>query len=173
MAKILALILFSLASTLVLSSEDVILDQTTRDWKQVATLADAENLPVLMLVSGEYCNYCEQLKNKVIKPLRQQARLKDSALVREIDLQTGGKLIDFDGEKVRARLFLSRYEVFATPTVLFLDHHGKPLREPLIGFNDAEQYQALLEQALRESHLALGHADAKVELSMAGQFQRD
>jgi hypothetical protein len=93
---------------------------------------------------------------------------RDTALVREIDLDTGGKITDFDGEKVRARIFLSRYKVFATPTVLFLDAHGERLHEPLVGFNGVDKYQPLLRQALRKSLLALQQRHGGAQVNIAG-----
>jgi len=68
---------------------------------------------------------------------------------------TGGKITDFDGDRLRARLFLSRYEIFATPTLLFLGPDGRPLAEPIVGYNDPSSYRALLTDRLSRAQTAL------------------
>lgn len=144
--------LFALANTL-FAGESVILDQNTRDWSQVNK--QAASTPLILLVTSEDCGYCKMLKREVLRPMHGRGELESRALVREMDLDTPGKIIDFDGERVRAGIFLGRYKVFATPTVLFLDRDGNPLHEPLVGFNGSENYRPLLEAALSESQVAL------------------
>jgi thioredoxin-related protein len=133
------------------TADSLMLDHVQRDWTEIAELAESRHLPVVILVSSEDCGYCERLKNEVLFPMAREGRLKDRALVRELPLDTGGKLLDFDGERIRTRIFLGRYKVFASPTLLFLDAHGLPLHEPLVGYSGPEQYRDLLLRALRDS----------------------
>lgn len=142
-------------SSLSVASENVVLDTFTRDWDQVRVQAQDRQLPVLIVVTSEDCGYCERLKQEVLRPMQRDGEPQIRAIVREMDIWTGGKVVDFDGEKVRARIFLSRYQIFATPTLLFLDHNGRPLHDPLVGFNGIELYWPLLESALNESTAAL------------------
>ena len=76
------------------------------------------------------------------------------AVVREIDINTGGKMTDFNGERIRSRQFKDRYQIFATPTLLILDMHGKQLANPIVGYDSKEQYQALLKSRLDETRMA-------------------
>lgn len=126
-------------------------EATPPDLSKVASLADRRHQPVLLVVTDQECPYCFRLEQEVLRPMRQRGELEAHAIVREMRLNTSGKLVDFDGERVRARVFLNRYQVFAVPTVLFLDQRGKPLHEPLVGFNGQELYRPLLEEALQES----------------------
>ena len=73
------------------------------------------------------------------------------AVVREVDINTGGKMTDFDGERTRSRQFKDRYQIFATPTLLILDTDGNLMASPIVGYNSKEQYQALLESHLNSS----------------------
>jgi len=52
-------------------------------------------------------------------------------------------------------MFISRYAIFATPTLLFLDARGRLLADPLVGYNDTVNYGAALTGRLDEAHLAL------------------
>jgi thioredoxin-related protein len=84
-----------------------------------------------------------------------QGCLAERALVRFYHDKTGGKITDFAGDRVRARMFLSRYDVFATPTLLFVDADGRPLADPLVGYNDAENYRDLLSRRLDQARSAM------------------
>ena len=148
--NLLAVLMFVAGSALGASSHSLP-DHHTRDWSQVAGIARADMLPVVVLVSSPECGYCNRLKRDVLAPLQASGKLGKQAVWRELDLNSGGKLVDFDGERVRARIFVGRYQVFATPTLLFLGPDGIPLRAPLVGFNGKDAYGPLLDQALSES----------------------
>jgi thioredoxin-related protein len=147
-------LIVSLAGSLQAANEAHPLDPT-RDWNRVAMQADGAQLPVLMVVDSPDCSYCKRLEQEVLGPMRRVGALRNKVIMGRMDLRTGGKIVDFDGEKMRARIFLSRYEVFATPTVLFLDPRGRPLREPLVGFNGAAPYRVLLDEAIDDSRTAM------------------
>lgn len=148
-------LLLLMVSGLSAASDDLVLDTLTRDWSQVSLQAQGRQLPILLVVTSADCGYCELLKQEILRPMQREGELHDRAIIREMDLRIGGKVVDFDGEKVRAGIFLGRYQVFATPTLLFLDRDGRPLHDPLVGFNGIELYRPLLEQALHESSVAL------------------
>ena len=68
--------------------------------------------------------------------------------IRELDIKRGGKIRDFDGEKIRTKIFVDRYDVYATPTLVLVDHQGDPLGTPIVGFNNPEDYVTDLEYFL-------------------------
>ncbi len=132
-------------------ADSVILDHNHRNWAQLAELSRERHLPVVILVGDEDCAYCELLKRELLLPMARAGRLTNLALLRELSMRTGGKLVDFDGERIRSRIFLSRYKVFVSPTLLFLDSDGHPLHAPLVGYDRTEQYRSRLLKALNDS----------------------
>ncbi len=130
--------------------------QPVTDWSREAAQARSADLPILVIFTADDCHYCEQLKRQVIEPGIHGGPLQGKALVREFDIHRGGKITDFDGDRIRSRIFVNRYQVFATPTVVILDGSGAPLTEPLVGFDDAESYRERLSQALDNALIALG-----------------
>ncbi len=128
---------------------------TGTNWEQAAAKAHRNDRPIMILFSADDCSYCEQLKTELINPMLQQGELEKQALVREFNIDQGGKVTDFDGERIRSRIFVQRYQVFATPTILLVDHRGTPLVSPLVGFNDPDDYRERLEQALESAHHSL------------------
>ena len=138
---------FLLASGVVLSdSSGGIL--STDDWSAEVAAACRAGLPILILFGSENCGYCERLKSEVFEPLAQNGAIKSLGWIRELDIKRGGKIRDFDGEKIRTKIFVDRYGVFATPTLILVDNQGKPLGAPLVGYNNAEDYRSYLENFL-------------------------
>jgi len=123
---------------------------STDDWSQVGHTANARGLPVVVLVTGTGCSHCDRLHRDLFANPSSCVLLQGQAVAREIDLDAGGKITDFDGERVRSRVFLSRYRIFAVPTLLFLDADGRSLVEPLVGYNTPESYRELLHERLAQ-----------------------
>jgi len=132
-----------------------VLKCTANDWTQVAQTAQDGNAPILVLYTSDECPYCERLKEEVLHPMFRNDPNSHLAVVREVDINKGGKMTDFDGERIRSRYFKKRYKVFAAPTLLILDATGTPLAKPLVGYNSKEKYASMLESTLEKSRSLL------------------
>ena len=124
---------------------------TTRDWADVSYTARQRHSPILVIFSAETCGYCARLKREVIEPMSGRTQQPREPLIREFDINAGGKLTDFDGERIRSRQFKRRYGIFATPTLVILDPDGRLLSDPIVGYNSAGEYRQLLEQSLLQA----------------------
>jgi len=128
-----------------------VLKCTANDWTQVAQAAQDGNAPILILYTSDECPYCDRLKEEVLQPMFRNDPDSHLAVVREVDINKGGKMTDFDGERIRSRYFRKRYKVYAAPTLLILDASGNPISKPFIGYNSKEEYAPMLESALEKS----------------------
>jgi thioredoxin-related protein len=133
--------------------------QTSRDWSVEASSARGAGIPIMVIFTADSCGYCTRLRDEVLQPLLRQGALKNKVLIREFDIDNGGKVTDFDGERIRSRIFVSRYEIYATPTVVLVDHLGRPLTEPIVGFNDADAYTEFLDHAISSAVMSLAALD--------------
>jgi len=124
---------------------------TVEDWSLEALQAQRKHQPIMLLFTAEDCQYCERLERDVILPMRSAGTDTARVHLREFSIDRDGKLVDFDGEKIRARLFISRYQVYATPTVILLDHQGHPLSEPIVGYNGPGRYKPILQRAIDQA----------------------
>ncbi len=118
------------------------------DWAAEATQARQSGIPIMVVFSADHCFYCERMKAEVLTPQLQQGLFKNRVRVREFNIDAGGKITDFDGEPIRGRIFVTRYNVFATPTVVLVDYRGKLLTSPLIGFDNSEDYANHLDRKI-------------------------
>lgn len=119
-------------------------------------LHDGENAardgkPIVALVSASDCHYCELLKDNVFVGMERDQRI----ILRELALDTPMQLVDFKGNITDHPDFASKYGVFLTPTVLFLDSEGQSLAEPLIGVPNVDFYLYYLERKIAQSQLKL------------------
>jgi len=124
-----------------------------QDWSMEAAAARQHSIPIMVVFSTNDCLYCKKLKRDVLQPIVAQRGLAEKVHVREFNIDGGGKITDFDGDRIRSRIFVNRYDVFATPTVVLLDHEGVPLSAPIVGFNSADEYTRNLYQVINSVHL--------------------
>ncbi len=121
------------------------------DWSAEAVVAQRASKPIMVVFGSDSCSYCEALNREILAPKLRKGSLPQHVHLREFNIDRGGKVIDFDGAPVRSRLFVARYHIFATPTVLLLDENGRILGEPIVGYNGADAYPALLQQAIQQA----------------------
>ena len=129
------------------------------DWAGIGAEARERGQPIALLVTGPDCGYCERLHREFLDNPTTGHTLAGGAITREISRDTGGKVTDFDGERIRTRLFLARYDIFATPTLLFLSPEGEPLAPALVGFNGAQAYGELVATRLAHANHNLASGD--------------
>ncbi|MCU7922052.1 MAG: thioredoxin fold domain-containing protein [Candidatus Thiodiazotropha sp. (ex Dulcina madagascariensis)] len=126
----------------------------TTDWSDTSAIARKSHSPILVVFGAEACGYCVRLMEEVIEPLSLQSDRK-LPLIREFDIYSSGKITDFNGDPIRSRQFKSRYQVYAIPTLFILDADGKPLTDPIVGYNSRDEYRELLRSSLGASFAAL------------------
>ena len=128
---------------------------TSRDWSVEASQAKSAGIPIMVIFSTEHCPYCVRLREEVLKPLIHNGVLKGKVLIREFNIEEGGKITDFDGERIRSGIFVSRYKIYATPTVVLVDHRGRQLTDAIVGFNEADSYTQFLDEAISSAVMSL------------------
>jgi len=85
-----------------------VVHQFESNWNSVAARIRETGWPVLVVFRSEDCFYCERLDEEVITPLYSRNAENPFVVIREFDIHTGSKLVDFDGERIRSRIFVSR-----------------------------------------------------------------
>ena len=115
--------------------------------------ASRSGKPIVALVSAADCHYCELLKDNVFVGMERDQRI----ILRELAMDNPLRLIDFNGNLTDHPGFTSKYGVFLTPTVLFLDGEGRPLADPLVGVSNVDFYLYYLEKKISQSQLKLNN----------------
>ena len=144
-----------LFATPLLHAEDDCGDGPETHWNAVAKSSEESGRPIMMVFSSDDCGYCVKLKTEVIEPGLHQGYLQEKVLVREFNIDASGKVEDFDGLPVRSRRFVSRYDIYATPTVIIVDPQGNRLVNPIVGYDNLESYRERLDQVIEDATRSL------------------
>jgi len=74
--------------------------------------------------------------------------LQSRAILREISLDDGFRVIDFDAKDISGRELAERYETSVTPTLLFLDDSGREVSDRIVGISNIDYYEFYLDKAI-------------------------
>lgn len=119
-----------------------------RNLKQDGALAQRKNGVVLVMFSGEYCSYCEQVLNEFLIPMSRNPDYQSKLVMRRVDNTGFTTVKDFDGIAADHRKFTSANGVGMVPTVMLFDKDGKRLGKPLVGLTTVDYYGYYLDQAI-------------------------
>ena len=114
----------------------------------LARLARDQKRVILLLVSQEDCPYCHLIKEEIVCPMILGGDFKDDILIRELFIDEGERIVDFQGMEREAADFAHGYGVYVTPTLLFLASDGKELENRMTGINTVEMYWYYLSEAI-------------------------
>jgi thioredoxin-related protein len=116
-----------------------------------AQLSQQEQLPIVVFISQHGCEFCELLRENVLFPMMRSGKLQEQAILRELSLDKGFFILDFDGEQVSGMKFAERYGSAVTPTLLFLGAGGDELVRKRVGISNIEYYGFYLGQSIEEA----------------------
>lgn len=131
----------------VFAADDVKVEEV-RDFTQVGERSHKARLPILLMFSAEHCTYCEQLEEDFLKPMLRSGDYEDKVLIRKVRIDGFGTLRDFKGDKVGVQAFADRYNVYVTPTVVFVDGDGSQLAKKRVGLSTPDFYGGYLDQSI-------------------------
>jgi thioredoxin-related protein len=122
-----------------------------RNFFEISRTAKKENRLILLLVSQQDCPYCHLIKEEIIRPMILGRDFVDDILIREVFIDEGETIVDFQGSTRDAADFAHDYGVYVTPTLLFLGANGKELVKQMTGINTVEMYWYYLSESIREA----------------------
>lgn len=118
-----------------------------RDGRQ----AERSCIPLLLEFAAEHCEYCTLLEEEILNPTLLNRDYQRRVLMRKLVIDRPRRLRDFNGTPVSAVELASRYKVFVTPTLLFVDSRGTELAERMVGVMTVEFYGGYLDRAIGAS----------------------
>jgi thioredoxin-related protein len=125
--------------------------QNLRADGDAATLAKK---PILLFFNLRGCHYCRGALREVIVPMFRNAEWRAALEFRQITVDDGKSMIDFDGKRIANIAFAQQRRGTFTPTVMLVDGSGQPLGEPIVGVANFDFYggyvDALVNKAIAE-----------------------
>lgn len=127
----------------------------TRDLSADAALVADQRLPLLLVFAQDHCNYCDQLDREVLNPNYGTGAFDGRVIVRRFMIDSYATVSDFDGKRIDAGELSRKFKVYATPTLLLLDAHGRELVPRIVGIDSMDFFAAYLDQSIAEAGVKL------------------
>ena len=131
------------------------LEPSSREWERILPVAQnfkvdgeaaaAARKPILIFFNLTGCHYCRGALREVIVPMFRSAEWRAALEFRQVTIDDGKSLVDFDGNTVENIAFAQKRKGTFTPTVMLVDGNGKLLGEPLVGIANFDFYGAYVE----------------------------
>ena len=108
------------------------------DLAALAEQAAEDGLVVMLMMSTDWCEYCEALEQQVLGPMLINGDFEGRALLRKVMVDDIGSIRNFEGERIETATFAVRQQVNLYPTLLFFDARGGDLVARIVGINVLE-----------------------------------
>ena len=145
-----ALCALLLLLALPVAADSIALPQAT-DLQRLGESAEEKAVPILLMVSQYHCGFCELMKREVLHPMLLSGEYADRVIIRELLIDPGETVTNFEGRREAGDSFSGRYRVYVTPTLLFLDGEGNEMAERILGINTVDYLLFYIEDAIAES----------------------
>lgn len=125
--------------------------------KQLGAESARLKAPIVILFSTPGCPYCLEVRRNYLSPRLAGGELRGTQfLIREIDITSRERVIDFDGRSTTEADVAERYGVRMVPVVMALDSRGQPIGEPLVGLDRSGFYESYLQTLLARAQTSMG-----------------
>lgn len=119
--------------------------------------AKQDGLPIMLLFSAKWCEYCIVLKEQVINPMLINGMYEGKWLfIRQVSIDDSEPMKMMDGSVMKKSNWAYKLNADLTPTILFLDGNGKKVAEPIIGISEITLYASLIHARLNEAYQNMG-----------------
>lgn len=133
------------------------------DLRVAGRQAEDDCKPLLLEFSALACDYCRLLEREILNPTLLNRDYDRRVLMRKLLIDGNDAVTDFSGKTISGQALATRYKVFVTPTLLFVDASGEELAERMVGVTTLDFYGGYLDLALeasRERLMARPHCRA-------------
>jgi len=136
----------------------------SREWERILPVAQNLKLdgeaatkakkPTLIFFNLTGCHYCRGALREVIVPMFRNAGWRAAIEFRQVTIDDGKTLIDFNGKAIDNIDFAKQRKGTFTPTVMLVDGAGQLLGDPIVGIANFDFYggyvDALAKKAIEE-----------------------
>lgn len=123
----------------------------TQDLKSLSDTARSKNIPILLVITQDHCPFCHTVKEEILNPMRLSGEYGNKVIIREMLIDDGEVVVDFSGKRRDARDVAGDYQVWVTPTLLFLNPDGRELSARILGVNTIELYGHYVDAGIDEA----------------------
>ena len=116
-----------------------------QNFKVDGEAAAASHKPILIFFNLTGCHYCRGALREVIVPMFRNAEWRAAMEFRQVTVDDGKSLVDFDGKTIENIAFARNHKGTFTPTVMLVDDKGQSLGDPIVGISNFDFYGAYVD----------------------------
>jgi thioredoxin-related protein len=130
-------------------------EPSSREWERILPVATdlktdgakalGAKKPILLFFNLEGCHFCRFSLRTTVVPMFRDAKFRDAMEFRQITIDDGKSLVDFDGKRVKNEDFAKQRKGTFTPTIMMVDGNGTQLGESIVGIANADFYSGYVE----------------------------
>jgi len=132
------------------SAADVTLTDLV-DLQADAQQADDRRLPMLIMFSASHCGYCSIVKDEFLKPILLSGDYTDKVIIRVLEIDSSDDVRDLDGTSIDPEALAERYNIYLTPTLVFVNPRGQEIAQRITGVVTVDFYGGYLDDAIDSS----------------------
>ena len=122
-----------------------------KDLKADGERANGDKKPILLFFNLTGCHYCRGALREVVVPMFRDAGWRAAIEFRQITVDDGKSLIDFDGKTIENIAFAQKRKGTFTPTVMVVDGNGQLLADQLVGVANFDFYGSYVEAMAKKA----------------------
>jgi len=126
------------------------------DLRPLLAAVARERRPLLLFFSTPGCPFCRAVRRGYLRPRAVDGPALSGIVIREVEITSGRRLRDRDGQWLTESELASRYDVRMVPHLELVDARSERLVKPLIGLDSASFYESFLQSAIAEATDRLG-----------------
>jgi thioredoxin-related protein len=134
---------------------------SSREWEKILPVAQnlkvdgdaaaAAKKPILLFFNLSGCHYCRGALREVIVPMFRNAGWRAALEFRQITIDDGKSLVDFDGKSIENIAFAQARKATFAPTVMVVDGTGKLLGDAIVGIANFDFYGAYIDTLVNKA----------------------
>ena len=129
--------------------------QPLTNLQQLASDAQSKRLPILLVISQHHCPFCIKLREEILNPMVLSGDYNERIIMAELLMDADDNVTNLDGKSVYPGNIAAKYNVWVTPTLVFIDHQGVEVARRMLGVNTIEMYGYYLDESIDEAFKAV------------------
>jgi thioredoxin-related protein len=109
----------------------------------------AQKIPMLLFVHASYCGFCHEVDNQFIQPMADDPAYRGRLIIRRIEIDADGSILDARGHKETNTEFARRLDVRLVPVVAFFAPDGQEVGERIKGITVPDFYPYYLDEGIK------------------------
>lgn len=119
--------------------------------------AKRNQLPILMIFSAEWCEYCDVLKEHVLNPMVINDMYQGKVVyLRNVGIDQPEPILDWNGKLIKKSKWAYQINADLTPTVAFFDGNGKEVAERIVGISEITLFASLVHSRINDAYRNMG-----------------